>query len=96
MWGRAPLRLLKTTLAAHKVQHVVFVYDPAGTGRILGMEFMIQLEGHLVKRLPDYAPRHKKKAVGEMVQPSLFIKENDFVYSCRERVQSDLASQVCR
>lgn len=31
-----------------------------------------EVEWHLVKRLPDYAPRHKKKAVGEMIQPSLF------------------------
>ena len=31
-----------------------------------------EVEWHLVKRLPDYASRLKKKAVGEMTQPSLF------------------------
>ena len=31
-----------------------------------------EIEWHLVKRLPDYAPRPKKKVVGQMIQPSLF------------------------
>jgi hypothetical protein len=32
------------TLTTHKVQHGVFLYDSAGTGRILSREFMIQSE----------------------------------------------------
>jgi putative transposase len=31
-----------------------------------------KIEWHLVKRLPDYAPRHKKKAAGDVVQQALF------------------------
>jgi putative transposase len=31
-----------------------------------------EVEWHLVKRLPDYAPRQRKKAVGEVVQQPLF------------------------
>lgn len=31
-----------------------------------------EIEWHLVKRLPDYAPRHKKKAAGDVVQQPLF------------------------
>ena len=34
-----------------------------------------EVEWHLVKRLPDYAPRQKKKAVGEITQQPLFITE---------------------
>ncbi|MGZ3645789.1 MAG: hypothetical protein ACXVCM_18280 [Ktedonobacteraceae bacterium] len=34
-----------------------------------------EVEWHLVRRLPDYAPRQKKKAVGEITQQPLFILE---------------------
>ena len=33
-----------------------------------------EVEWHLVRRLPDYAPRHKYKAVGEIAQPPLFME----------------------
>ena len=33
-----------------------------------------EVEWHLVRRLPDYAPRHKHKAVGEIAQPPLFME----------------------
>jgi hypothetical protein len=35
---------IQKTLAMYKVQRGVFIYDPAGTGLILGREFMIQRE----------------------------------------------------
>ena len=33
-----------------------------------------EVEWHLVRRLADYAPRHKHKAVGEIAQPPLFME----------------------
>jgi hypothetical protein len=33
-----------------------------------------EVEWHLVRRLPDYAPRHKKKAEGSVAQPPLFME----------------------
>jgi len=86
---------IQKTLVDHKAQRVTFVYDKANSGRIVGIEFEIEINGVLYPfKLPARIERVEKRMYGRMGN-GLSISQREQAYRTTWANIRDWISSQC-